>query len=463
MPSDSVVDVVLSARSRAAITLGITDDGEQIVSAIDGADAAAHLCVGDVVLAVNGREPSLANGWQRETTPVHASVLTLRVRRHKEGGGDVVGEYYSAAAHHSISASFGGYGLTPGLYSMPVNLLPLPNGELLVADGGGCRLQRVSHAGDLRDVLGSLGDQLGELNYPAGLALADDDTAIIVADRGNCRLQKLRLSDGTPLAATPPTAESDEDDEGEGEAPEELLNYPWGLCNDSDGHRVITADMRGRIYIFDLDRLKLLCSHTPRDPPGSPHGMAVWKSEVFLADHDNHRVMALALRDDTPPGATGAPAHFGGGERSIGCRGCAPGQFEHPIGLAILQDSGTLLVSEFTGRRVQALDASNGAPLFVLPAPANTRLLGLCVIGTANEHRIFVGDFDLDRVHCWECVPAGRSRRGSRDAYAPSAAMPMAAAVEEEENVVMLEGEEEPPAVVVDASGADFSLEFGMV
>ena len=43
MPSDSVVDVVLSARSRAAITLGITDDGEQIVSAIDGADAAAHL------------------------------------------------------------------------------------------------------------------------------------------------------------------------------------------------------------------------------------------------------------------------------------------------------------------------------------------------------------------------------------------------------------------------------------
>ena len=48
-----------------------------------------------------------------------------------------------------------------------------------------------------------------------------------------------------------------------------------------------------------------------------------------------------------------------------------PGQFEHPIGLALAR--GTLFVSEFTGRRLQGLAALTGEPLFVFSAPSRTR------------------------------------------------------------------------------------------
>jgi len=488
--SHTLVDVVLSSRSRAAISLGITEAGEQIVSAIDGDDAAAHLCIGDVVLLINGREPSLTNCWQQEAAPERASVLTLRVRRQKGSGSAAASPLTAsspgaASGGYAVWGSFGGYGLAPGLFSLPASILALPDGDLVVADGGACRLQIVSPEGELRHVLGSFGELPGELNYPAGLA-ADDDGNLFVADRGNCRVQKLRIADGAPLASTAPTArrpapsaassqegatqaaeaggeaggeEGGEDDEA-AEEEGELLNYPWGIALDGAG-RVFTSDMRGRICVLDDATLALLCCHTPRDPPGSPHGMAIWRDELFVADHDNHRVLALRLG-----GASGAP-YFAGGERAIGSYGAAPGQFEHPIGLAVLE--GKLLVSEFTGRRVQALDAASGAPLFALPAPANTRLLGLCAL----EHRIYVGDFDVDRVHCWESLqsPASRSRRASRDFVRRSSrdtdAPLIDVALPREGDAAPLPVTEEegvagsPDAkVCVDASGSDFTLVF---
>ena len=94
-------------------------------------------------------------------------------------------------------------------------------------------------------------------------------------------------------------------------------------------------------------------------------------------------------------------------------------------------DRGSLAGS--TGRRVQGLDAANGAPLFVLPAPSGTRLLGVAAApliprerdadADDAEHqprarsgevgwRIYAGDFDLDRIHFWE-PPAPDASIGS--------------------------------------------------
>ena len=456
----SLVDVVLSARSRAAISLGLTHTGEQVVSAIDGDDAAAHLCVGDVVLSINGSAPSLSHCWQQEAAPERASVLTLRVRRQKgSAAANACLTPTVQAAEYGLWGSFGGYGLAPGLFSLPASLLALPTGDLVVSDGGACRLQVVSPEGELRYTISAVGELPGELNYPAGLA-TDGDGALFVADRGNCRVQKLRLSDGAPLAATAPTASASHSANGDGDDEgAELLNYPWGIALDGAG-RVFTTDMRGRVGVFDGASLHLLCLHTPADPPGSPHGMAVWGDELFIADHDNHRVLALRL------GAGAGDPIFAGGERAIGSHGAAPGHFDRPIGLAVVD--GKLLVSEFTGRRVQGLDAITGAPLFALPAPANTRLLGVC----AFDNRIFVCDFDVDRVHCWEHVqsPANRSRRTSRDvvrrtsrdAPAPLAAdpepHPCDDAFAQEETQSPTTGGSQHASVVVDATGSDFYL-----
>jgi len=124
--------------------------------------------------------------------------------------------------------------------------------------------------------------------------------------------------------------------------------------------------------------------------------------------------------------------------------GAAPygeaGRFQRPVGLAVVggrgdDDScgGRGSLAGSTGRRVQGLDAANGAPLFVLPAPSGTRLLGVAAApliprerdadADDAEHqprarsgevgwRIYAGDFDLDRIHFWE-PPAPDASIGS--------------------------------------------------
>ena len=194
-------------------------DGVIVLSVAPGSDATV-LRVHDRVIAVNGID---VNGIQIDDDtaveellrlrPTTADSLRLSVSR-RHSSAEVLG--FSAesedklhlaagtdeASHPSLSynCSVGGHGVAAGQFTMPCNLLALPDGALVVADGGGCRLQVLSPLGELQHVFGCRGEQAGQLNYPAGLAL--DGDALIVVDRGNCRLQRLRL-DGQPLAVTP--------------------------------------------------------------------------------------------------------------------------------------------------------------------------------------------------------------------------------------------------------------------
>lgn len=555
----STIDVLLSARSSTAITLAEVE-GEQVIAALGGDDAAAHLRVGDVVLSVNGRAPGRTpSNWKEEdANPASASVLALRVRRpaaatdsaaatpsaaaeeavpqpapsqQQPSGGSQTALSSPACGNSGVAAtpvdattvleyahagSFGGYGLNEGLYSLPANLLPLPNhptGDLVVCDGGGCRLQFVSPFGELRSTLGSRGSANGLFNYPSGLAVDAKGEMLYVCDRGNCRVQKLRMSDGEHLGTSAATLEVDTSTtrmgggaatakgrspsrsadatahaasscagdsasiggvnaagnaDGGGSscgsssspAAEELLNYPWGVALTSDDSLLIVSDMRGRLFVLDARSLALICCHTPRCGLGSPHAMAVYGAELFVADHDHHRVTVIALgvacrgveerettaeRVDAKATSIGdpAPTYFTGSYRFLGSRGQHPGQFEHPVGLAIVDASPPgrgrmqmglplLLVSEFTGRRVQGLHAISGAPLFKLVAPSSTRLLGVAAapmgstlsalhgdgdgLTDADDRgrvgsgvRIYAGDFDLDRIHFWEPVIAAEN------------------------------------------------------
>ena len=99
----STIDVLLSARSSTAITLAEVE-GEQVIAALGGDDAAAHLRVGDVVLSVNGRAPGRTpSNWKEEdANPASASVLALRVRR-PAAATDSVAATPSAAAEEAES------------------------------------------------------------------------------------------------------------------------------------------------------------------------------------------------------------------------------------------------------------------------------------------------------------------------------------------------------------------------
>ncbi|KAL1495963.1 hypothetical protein AB1Y20_014604 [Prymnesium parvum] len=333
---------------------------------------------------------------------------------------------YAGEARLAHLRSFGTYGLDEGQFSMPCNLLSLPDGDVVVADGGGCRLQILSPRGELRRVIGCRGDEPGQFNYPAGLAL--DGAALLVCDRGNCRLQRIRLSDGSPLASTKQLSASEpERSKGEkvprkpsssrlaalelqsatpdGWTPfmredteeQELLNYPWGIALAAGW--LLASDKRGHIFVFDKNSLDLLRVYDPSavsgapasDALNSPHAMVASASELFIADHNNHRLVVFSLPTAEHADFKPSPA------RVIGSYGDGLGQFNHPTGLAIC--NAILYVSEFTGRRVQALTLA-GEPLRFFRTVECTRFLGLC----ADSYRVCVGDFDLDCVHVLSTV-----------------------------------------------------------
>jgi len=125
--------------------------------------------------------------------------------------------------------------------------------------------------------------------------------------------------------------------------------------------------------------------------------------ELYIAEYDAHCVTVLTMALTSPHAGiedASLPAYgllwdgSGRGCRCIGRRGTAPGEFVNPVGVAVHER--TLFVSEFTGRRLQALTLG-GVPLYLIAAPSGARLLGLCV----GPERIHAGDFDSDQVHWW--------------------------------------------------------------
>ena len=77
-------------------------------------------------------------------------------------------------------------------------------------------------------------------------------------------------------------------------------------------------------------------------------GLAEHGSELFVADMGNHRIQVFE-------GSTGT---F---RRMFGKKGSRPGELNKPNGLAIAR--GRLVVSEFTGKRIQVVTREEGAPL----------------------------------------------------------------------------------------------------
>ena len=379
-----------------------------------------QLLAGDEVLSVNGDAP------QRCIEAVVAPLgmpsgepAVLRIRRPAPpivtlpavivDGPEASGVQVPGSTP-TFGGSFGGYGLAPGEFSMPCNVLILPDGDVVVADSGGCRVQVMSPDGELRRILASSGEEPGQLNFPAGLAVADD--SLYVADRGNCRVQRLRLSDGTPLACSDGAPHAAAGDDAGGA--EELLNYPWGVALHCGC--VYVSDMRGRLCVLDACHLTLRGSFACLGSGQlvSPHAMAIVNDELYVVEHDCHcvRVMALASVAAAEESIGTTTPFFTGHERVIGRQGGAAGEFQHPVGVAVHEHM--LLVSEFTGRRVQALTLV-GEPLFVLASPSGTRLLGLGV----GASRIFVGDFDGDCVHWWTRPGADDLQKTSMPCFEP--------------------------------------------
>mmetsp|Transcript_11436 Transcript_11436/g.36498 ORF Transcript_11436/g.36498 Transcript_11436/m.36498 type:complete len:258 (+) Transcript_11436:237-1010(+) len=174
-----------------------------------------------------------------------------------------------------------------------------------------------------------------------------------------------------------------------------------GACEELPG-RVVAIDASeslARIGSFGTGHLRL------------PAGLALLparddgSAELIVADHGAHCLRAFALPPSGGQGRAALPSDEP--SRVIGGCGRAPGLFHAPVGVAVGRDR-TIFVSEFSGRRVQALTAA-GEPVAVFEPPGRSRLMGLAAGEAADGSvAVWVCDYDADMVHELALETTGR-------------------------------------------------------
>ena len=135
---------------------------------------------------------------------------------------------------------------------------------MYIADCGNYRIQVVSMAGKFLEMFGQ-----GILKFPWGIAVTEDN--VFVTEVSLNALLQFNIN-GYKLARRTGT-------EGVGEG---QLNYPRGLCTDSNGDVYVTEDGNNRVSVFsmDLDFLKHLGTHQLK----SPHDLKVTPSNIVVLD-----------------------------------------------------------------------------------------------------------------------------------------------------------------------------------
>lgn len=265
-----------------------------------------------------------------------------------------------------LAKSPGGHGSALGQLRNPSCLAVSPSFDVVaVSDTGNNRVQIFSSDGTPQRIIGGKGRGPGRFDYPVGLAT--NGTHLFVADNNNYfnnnhfRIQQLDFADGRycSSAGTPG---------GDGTQ----RDYPQGLAlglalahRPADGAALlfVTDYFNNRISIFGTSPLRWIkdfgvYGHGP-DQLDQPIGVATHRDEVFVADHNNHRVQVF-----TPDGD-----HL----RTLGGEGSAPGRFQSPYDVAVTS-GGRVLVTDIASTRVQLLTRW-GAPLQVLRAPRGHTLI----------------------------------------------------------------------------------------
>lgn len=247
----------------------------------------------------------------------------------------------------------------------PMAVAVLSGGDLLVADAGLGEVFRFTSDGKLR---GSY-DGRSELEYPVGLAVADDDR-VWVADLWRERVYRLDLANGSLHEVSPETA---------GYRRPAGLAYRDGLLYVADvgRHQVLVLEPDGKL-------VRAIGAGPGREPGQLSYPNAVWASpagEVVVADSNNGRVQVFdrqgrLLRAFQPPGML-QPRGIVGDPPQAGGRLLVADALNHHI--AVLDPAGNVLA------RVGEQDG--------LDLPGGLALRG---------QRLYVADRGNGRIVVWE-------------------------------------------------------------
>jgi DNA-binding beta-propeller fold protein YncE len=232
----------------------------------------------------------------------------------------------------AFQAQFGAYAdrRQTGRFGVIGGLATDRHGHVFVLDSENDRVQVFRMDGTWLAAFGTHGTgegrfRLGANSGAGGIAVLDPQGGgqeeVYVADQYNDRIQRFALTQSANGELVLPPGQTDAADPGVVAVP--TPDATWGDC------AVRCADSAGT-------RL-----HSPQGVAVSPDG-----SRVYVADDDNHRVIAY-----DPAGSSVAQA---------GSQGTGPGQFEFPYDVAVDgRTPATVWVADNNNHRVQALDAGS--------------------------------------------------------------------------------------------------------
>jgi len=182
-------------------------------------------------------------------------------------------------------------GSANGEFNQPRGIAVTAGGNLMIADTGNNRVQKISPSGEYLAKIGSLGSGPAQLNAPYDLAVAPDGS-IWVADTGNNRIQKWT---GTfeYLLQTGSLGEAD----GQ-------LKSPGGITIAPSGHAIVSDSSGNRVEVFQsngayLKKFGATGSGTAQF--SEPRGLAVDSDgSIVVTDAKNHRLTRWSHADYDP-------------------------------------------------------------------------------------------------------------------------------------------------------------------
>ena len=266
--------------------------------------------------------------------------------------------------------SFGGEGLSAGMFNGPWGVAVNERNEIAVTDRYNNRVQIFSSDGTYLRSFGSMGDQEGEFNEPTGIAYLNNGNTV-VADSENNRLQ-IFTEQGEYLTQIG----------GEGNL-DHQFNYPWGLSVDSDGN-IIVADSNNKLIKIFTPSGQFLRKFGGEDLLVDPCH-CIQKDQYFIvSDWGDHCIKVFNTDGDFL--------------YKFGNEGEGDGEFYAPKYLSV-DKAGHLMVCDSANDRVQILELSGKfIANFELMSDGIEEYVGPVSTAVLSDGRIVVSDY------CDNCI-----------------------------------------------------------
>jgi tripartite motif-containing protein 71 len=251
--------------------------------------------------------------------------------------------------------SWGHYGTGNGEFNIPGGVSVDLAGHVFVADILNDRIQKFDNNGAFMKSWSTVGVQNGW--GPEDISVHLSSGNVFVADTENERVAKY-TNNGAFLNAG-----------GQFGSLPAKFNLPIGITVDPEGNMFISDDDNYRIQWFKISshcrvgQIQLwsgVCFVTTWGSQGvgngqfsRPHGIA-WDhaGHVFVADEGNNRIEKFLLSNSCPKGVKQITAGVCF-VTTWGTKGAGNGQFNHPIGVAVDENTGNVFVADILNHRIQ--------------------------------------------------------------------------------------------------------------